>query len=249
MTGGTSGSRSERPRGLFVIGTDTGVGKTTIASGLLRLARQRGGAPIPFKPAETGCDPAPLDAHALWEAARPPIALADVCLHALRLPAAPALAAEAEGVRLDLDAIVARARALAGAGDFLLVEGAGGLLVPYVGGATTADLAARLGLPVLVVARTSLGTVNHTSLTVREAERTGLSVAAVVLNETEPTRGPQEFGNADLIGSVIRSRPLGPVPYLPPEARRDPDRLADALAAALGPQAIDSLLGGNSPSD
>jgi dethiobiotin synthetase len=164
-------------------------------------------------------------------------------LHALRLPAAPSLAAAAEGVRLDLDAIVARARMLAAAGDFLLVEGAGGLLVPYIDAVTTADLAARLGLPVLVIARAALGTVNHTALTVREADRAGLAVRAVVLNETEPTRGPQEFGNADLIAALTSRRPLGPVPYMPADARADPEQIADALEASLGPSAIDRLLG------
>lgn len=230
-------------RGLFVIGTDTGVGKTTLSCGLLHLLRRRGSKPVPFKPAETGCDPAPLDAQALWRAARPSVPEADVCMHVLRLPAAPALAAAAEGVRLDIDAIVARAHALADAGDFLLVEGAGGLLVPYVGNATTTDLAHRLGLPVLVVAKTALGTVNHTALTVREAGRAGLAVLAVVLNETEPTRGPQEFGNADLIASLTGIRPLGPVPYLPSDARSDPEQIANALESALGGSAIDRLLG------
>ena len=106
-----------------------------------------------------------------------PLAEADVCLYALRLPAAPAQAATAEGVRIDLQRIAERARLLATMGDLLIVEGAGGLLVPYATGVTCADVAARLGLPLLVVARTALGTVNHTSLTLREAARASLQVA------------------------------------------------------------------------
>src|SRR5206468_11938385 len=89
-------------RGLFVTGTDTGVGKTLISVALLRLAHRRGLRPIPFKPAETGCDPHPADARALWLAARPPVPETDICLYALRLPAAPAQAAAAEGVHIDL---------------------------------------------------------------------------------------------------------------------------------------------------
>ena len=88
-------------RGLFVTGTDTGVGKTLVAAGLLRYARRLGLVPIPFKPVETGCDPEPLDALCLWRAARPPVPAGDVCLYPLRLPAAPALAAAAENRPID----------------------------------------------------------------------------------------------------------------------------------------------------
>ena len=88
----------EPGRGLFVVGTDTGVGKTTVACGLLRLALRRGLRPVPFKPVETGCDPNPLDAWALWRASGERVAREGVCSYALRLPAAPALAAQSEGV-------------------------------------------------------------------------------------------------------------------------------------------------------
>ena len=204
-------------RGLFVTGTDTGVGKTLVSVALLRLAQRRGLRPIPFKPAETGCDPHPADARALWISARRPVAEADVCLYALRLPAAPAQAAAAEGVRIDPHRIAEHAAALAAKGDLLIVEGAGGLLVPYAAGLTCADIAARLGLPLLVVARTALGTVNHTALTVREAGRASLEVAGVILNRTTEDEGPHEGGNAALITELTGQRPLGTVPWLPPE--------------------------------
>ena len=111
-----------------------------------RLARRRGLTAIPFKPAETGCDPHPADARSLWLAARPPVAEAT---SAVRLPVAgsPAQAAAAEGAHIDLQRIADRARALAAKGDLLIVEGAGGLLVPYADDVTTADIAARLRLP------------------------------------------------------------------------------------------------------
>jgi dethiobiotin synthetase len=221
-------------RGLFVTGTDTGVGKTLVAAGLLRLARRRGLVPIPFKPVETGCDPEPLDARRLWRAARPPIPPDDVCLHALRLPAAPALAAAAAGRRLDIGAIVDRAQGLAAQGDLLVVEGAGGLLVPYGDGLTTADLAARLGLPLLVVGRMALGTINHVALTLAEAARRGLPVAGCILSRTEPAIGAHEDGNVELIAALTGRRPLGVVPYLAADARDDDDQVADALCGSLG---------------
>jgi len=226
-----------------VTGTDTGVGKTLVAMALLRLALRRGLTPIPFKPAETGCAPDPADARALWLAARPPVVEAEVCLYALRLPAAPAQAATAEGVKIDLHRIADRASVLAAKGDLLIVEGAGGLLVPYSDGVTCADLAARLNLPLLVVARTALGTVNHTALTLREAARAGLDVAGLILNRTTHEEGPHESGNAELIAKLTGCRPLGTLPWLPPELARDPDAAADALAASIGQPALERLLG------
>ncbi|HZL18090.1 MAG TPA: dethiobiotin synthase [Polyangia bacterium] len=233
-------------RGLFVTGTDTGVGKTTISAALLRHARRRGLTPIPFKPVETGCDGAPADATLLWNAAQPPTPMSEACLYALRLPAAPSLAAAAEGIRVDLDLVVGRARALAARGDFLLVEGAGGLLVPYVDRLTTVELVRRLGLPLLVVARTALGTLNHTALTLREAERSGLQVAGVIFNRIAERIEPHESGNAQLIGDLAGCRPLGPFPFLAPAARTDADLLADALVSAVSHTALEGLLAGQS---
>ncbi len=112
-------------RGLFVTGTDTGVGKTTISVALLRYARRRGMTPIPFKPAETGCDPDPADAGALWRAASPPVPATAVCLYALRLPAAPAQAAAAEGKRIDIERIAEQAAALAANGGLSHRRGGG----------------------------------------------------------------------------------------------------------------------------
>lgn len=231
------------PRGLFVTGTDTGVGKTLVSAGLLRLARRRGLTPIPFKPVETGCDPEPADARRLWRAAKPPITPDEVCMHALPLPAAPAQAAAAAGVRIALIALADRAYTLGRRGDLLLVEGAGGLLVPYAGGETGADLAARLGLPLLVVGRTALGTINHTALTLAEASRRRLRVAGYLLNRTTAEEAPHEGGNAEMITAVTGLAPLGILPFLPPAVRDDDDRVADALLSALGEDAITVLLG------
>jgi dethiobiotin synthetase len=230
-------------RGLFVTGTDTGVGKTLVAAGLLRLARRRGLTPIPFKPVETGCDPEPLDARRLWRAAAPPVTQDEVCMHALPLPAAPALAAAVAGRRIDVGALAGRARALAERGDFLLVEGAGGLLVPYADGQTTAELAAGIGLPLLVVGRMALGTINHVALTLSEATRRGLPIAGCVLNRTDAEVGPHESGNLELIAALTRRRPLGVVPHLPPDARDDDDRVADVVRDSLGEDGLRALLG------
>lgn len=228
--------------GLFVIGTDTGVGKTTVGIALARLALRHHRPIRPFKPVETGCAPEPLDARALWEAAGCPGSLADVCPFPLPVPAAPAAAAEAAGIHLDLDDLAARGRALAHDGAFLLTEGAGGLLVPYAGALTTADLVARLDLPVLLVARTALGTINHTALTIQELRRRGLPIAGLVMAQVAPSAEPHQRWNVDLIHRLTGLRALGTLPYLTPDHATQPDRLADALERALGPSAVLRLL-------
>jgi dethiobiotin synthetase len=229
--------------GVFVAGTDTGVGKTTVAVGLARLALRRGRVPIPYKPVETGCDPIPHDARRLWEAARPPTTLAETCPYPLALPAAPAAAAAAVGLRLDLTDLIRRAELIAARGDFLVVESAGGLLVPYDRTITNADLAARLALPVVLVARTALGTINHVALTVAELARRALPLAGVILVRSTEGSGPHEATNQDLIEDLTGLRPIGPIPFLSASELADPDKVADALERALPAAVLSGLLG------
>jgi dethiobiotin synthetase len=225
--------------GLFVTGTDTGVGKTTLSVAILRFAARAGQRVVPFKPAETGCDPDPKDAFRLWEAARLPIPRPSVCLYSFPLPAAPAAASAAHGIAITLDAIVDRARELRQAGDGLLVEGAGGLLAPYAPALTGADIAKALNFPVLVVARASLGTINHTALTVAELRRRGLALFGIILVQTTPQPGPEHASNAPLIEALTGVRPLGTFPYV---SSPDADSLADALAATFPRPVLGDLM-------
>ena len=175
-----------RLNGYFVTGTDTGVGKTRVTSALAAQLRERGRHVIAAKPIESGGGD---DAESIARAAgHPPI-----CLYRFAPPIAPGVAAETEGRTIDFDAI---ARALAEhPHDIMLVEGAGGLLCPLGGTRTMAELAAHLRLPLLLVARAGLGTINHTLLTVAEARRRGLEVAGVILSEVSPERTPDEPTN------------------------------------------------------
>jgi len=226
-------------RGIFVAGTDTGVGKTLVACALLRHARHLGHHPIPFKPAETGAVPLPLDAHRLHDAAQAPVDPALICLYPLPLPAAPQASAQAAGISISGERILARARELAAFGDSLVVEAAGGLLVPYAPDLTGADLAHLLELPVLLVARTALGTVNHTALSVNEIRRRNLPLVGIILSQTSPATQPHEDSNIPLIHQLTGVRPLGVLPYV---AAPSPDNLAQALADSLSPAALARLL-------
>jgi dethiobiotin synthetase len=219
-------------RGLAVVGTDTGVGKTLVAAGILRLASRQRLALLPFKPAETGCPTLeqPSDALLLRGAARrPDLPLEAICPYRFRPPIAPAAAAAAARSPIRLPALVSAAHHLATLGAHaLLLEGAGGILSPYGPRLTVLDLVADLGLDLLLVSRNSLGTINHTSLAIAEIRRRRLPLLGYVLVDTQPRPDPRER-NAQLIGDLTRIKPYARLRYLNGVS---PDRAANALAAA-----------------
>lgn len=210
--------------GVLVTGTDTGVGKTFVARALALALRAQGRRVSVMKPVETGVVDGPEDALALRAAADDPAPLDDVCPYRLRTPLAPSVAARREGVTIDLARLETLIRRRLREADVLLVEGAGGLLVPIVDSVTWADLAARLGLPLLVVAANRLGTVNHCALTARAAEQQGLAVLGVVLSQPHPERDASADSNADTIASLTCLTVLAELPHA---------RSVDAVAPLL----------------
>jgi len=170
------------PPAIFITGTDTGIGKT-VATAALGLCLQAAGCrAVPFKPAQTGWDDAvTADAVFVQSLVETREELDAICPYRLRDPLAPAVAARREGVTIDLDRIRAAFESLRARYDVVLVEGAGGLLVPLSEAALMADLASALDLPIVVVARPGLGTISHTALTVEVARRRGLQVLGVVI--------------------------------------------------------------------
>lgn len=220
-------------RTLFVTGTDTGVGKTVVSCALAAALRARGLRVGVMKPVETGVVRDPEDALALCAAAGDPAPLDDVCPYRLRAPLAPAVAARLEGATLDVDHLTALIRRRAREADVLLVEGAGGLLVPVVGRVTWAELVGRLALPTLIVAANRLGTVNHCALTARVAAADGLRVAGFVLSQPAPETDESAATNADTIASltglpVLAALAHGPVPAA--AAARLAERVLDSLS-------------------
>jgi dethiobiotin synthetase len=210
--------------GLLVTGTDTGVGKTFVACALARALRASGRRVTVMKPVETGvADDAPDDARRLREAAADPASLDDICPYRLRAPLAPAVAARLEGVHIDLGRLEALIRRRLEDADVLLVEGAGGLLVPIADSVTWADLAARLRLPLLLVAANRLGTINHCALTARVADAMRVRVLGFVLTSPSAVRDDSADTNAEAIKSLTGLPCLGELPHLNDAARADLD--------------------------
>lgn len=202
-------------RGFFVTGTDTGVGKTQVSVALLEVLASRGLLPVASKPYESG---GTGDSEALWRAAGAWQRKADVCLYRYAKPLAPGLAAPKgrAGDPRRVLALLRRFRAHP-----LVVEGAGGLYVPLTPRHDVIDLAVMVRLPVVVVARAGLGTINHTTLTLKALEQRGLEVAGVVL--VQAVRGKDvsiPLNRPELERRFPRLSFFGPVPFIANVARR-----------------------------
>jgi dethiobiotin synthetase len=169
--------------GAFVTGTDTGVGKTFVTSALARRAREFGQRVFAFKPIETGCCNGLGDDQRALTAAAGGWQTGELAgLYSFKLAAAPLVSATAEGGEVSLERITHVAHVGSSQVDFCLVEGAGGWRVPITRSQDMSTLARALALPVVVVARAGLGTINHSLLTIEAVERDGLKVAALVLS-------------------------------------------------------------------
>jgi len=218
--------------GIFVSGTDTGVGKTVVACALARGLRSSGVDLGVMKPVETGVpESGPQDAQALVRAAGVSDPLELVCPLQYLMPAAPAACAIDEDFPASLAPIMLAYHALAIQHDFMLVEGAGGLLVPFDEKTTMVDLAARLELPVLLVARASLGTINHTLLSLEACEARGLDVVGVVVSHATGPLSRADARNLDVLRERLGGQLIGEI-----EPAEDPEQVEPAragLAAVL----------------
>lgn len=208
-------------RGLFVTATDTGVGKTVLASAIAATLAARGERVAVFKPAVTGVSELeghPPDHEMLVSSARSRQRITDVAPYRFGPPLSPHLAAQQAGVRIDPRQLVERAVHAAGGADTLVVEGVGGFAVPLVDGYTVRDFAVDLRLPLLVAARPGLGTINHCVLTVEAARAAGLDVAAVVFTNWPDQPTEMERSNRDTVAALAQVDvvTLGPLYTGPP---------------------------------
>jgi dethiobiotin synthetase len=194
-----SGGPEVRRSALAVVGTDTGIGKTHVSVLLVRALRAAGRRVWIHKPIACGGwrDGTAEDGRALAALCgdgQPP---ETICPRQFPGDCAPHLAAAAAGARVTLDELVATAQAVRAAAPCLILETAGGLLAPLTHDRrTNADLLAALALPIVVVARPNLGTLNHTALTVRVAQQRGLDVRGLIVNAATPVADPAAAGIA-----------------------------------------------------
>jgi dethiobiotin synthetase len=219
--------------GLFVTGTDTGVGKTALCAALCSAIASQGEPVRAYKPVLTGLSeppaPWPRDDELLALAAG--MAPAQVAPLRYGPAVSPHLAAELSGSAVEPQRLIAHARRLATDGAPLIVEGTGGLLVPLSRGYLMRDLAAALNLPVLIAARPGLGTISHTLMTLECARAGGLDVRAVVLTPWPDAPGELERCNRETIASlgdvevdVLARVPVPRHPQLAAAGRRLPWR-------------------------
>jgi dethiobiotin synthetase len=207
-------------KGILVTGTDTGVGKTLVAGGLAALLRESKIDVGVMKPAESGCrrESGALiaeDALFLREMSGCEDESQLINPYSFEHPLAPAMAAELEHVDIRLEVIQEAYFTLASRHELVLVEGAGGLLVPLTPHCFVADLAKALGgLPLLVVTRALLGTINHTLLTLHYAESQGIEIVGVVINHTSRQYGLAESLNPRALQRWGGRPILGSVPFL-----------------------------------
>jgi dethiobiotin synthetase len=246
-----------RMKSFFITGTDTGVGKTIAAGAIAAALRAKGMNVGVMKPAETGCremtasevrrysdsgragagksnSPGfgfglyPKDAAFLKKASGSDTPLNIICPYRFSEPLAPAIAAVRAGMNIDLKLIRRNFEIIRAGSDAVLVEGAGGLMVPLTGKKLYLDLAAELGIPLIIVARAGLGTINHTLLTVSAARARKIEISAIILNQGRKNK--PDAASATNPGAIMRLSGIKRVFSLPfmPGIGREPSALKKA---------------------
>lgn len=209
----TSATRQGAPsmKGLFVVGTDTGVGKTLVSTALLRAWATAGRVVAAMKPCETGTGD---DGELLLAATLRPLDPSLVRPYRFTLPAAPLVAAAHEGRHIDLAVLERALSRLATGAERVVVESAGGLLVPWTDILTTADVILLMRLPVLLVARSALGTINHTLLTLEALRSRSIPVLGIVFSQSASLAGPEEAESLRYLATAAKAPVLGHIPWL-----------------------------------
>ena len=242
-------SPPNRPIRLGVTGTDTGIGKTVVSCALAARARQLGLRVAAMKPIESGVVERRVperglssDADRLRAACESTLPMSVVRPYVLEEPLAPMIAAARTGVQIDIAVLDAALAQVEQDADVVLVEGAGGLLVPIDLRVSYLDLFARWQLPLLLVAGNKLGVLNHVLLTVRAAETAGVPVRAIVLTSlSDRDATVAETTNFDALVTLLPHYTVLRFPWVD-----RPDDL-DILAAAAEGGGLDVLLSPSSP--
>lgn len=235
---------TQRTRGIFITGTDTGVGKTIVASAIAHHLRKKGLRVAVLKPVTSGAVIidgilTSEDAELLRWASACNAPDSDIAPYLLREPLAPSESAACEGVVIELRLVCEAFERLSASHDFVIVEGSGGLLVPLAPNLLVADLVAELSLPLLIVARPNLGTVNHALMTCECARSRDIKVMGVVINGQPEQPGQAEQYAARLISEFAAVS----IPAVLPRCNGDDEKaVVETLSKCIETQPLASLL-------
>lgn len=219
---------------IFISGTDTGVGKTLISSGLVRLARKRGINCVGIKPVETGCPIKdgmlePIDGRILWEAGDRSFSLDECAPYRFAMPASPFRAAAMEDSNLRVSDIVEHVLAVSEDATMTVVEGAGGLMAPVEDHKMMIDIIEQLRFPTILVARMALGTINHTVLSVEALQKRKIPIKGIVLSVSQEFSGPEEEYTPGDLARIVPDIPIVKLPFLKQAHNIDPEVLSEAM--------------------
>lgn len=208
--------------GIFVTGTDTGIGKTFVTAYLLGILQRSGIKAVPYKPVQSGgrLEKGILVAEDIEEyrlAANLPYQQDELCTYCLEDPVSPHLAAKISGVKIDKNRLVNQYIKLQKENDLVIVEGAGGLAVPLAENEDeiylTKDLIKELDIPVLIVTHPSLGTINHSLLTAEYAKKNGIAILGFIINNVSEEESLMEQDNVRMIEILSGVPVIGKIPY------------------------------------
>lgn len=211
----------------FITGTDTGVGKTMICGAVASALVKSGFDVGVMKPFESGCGKSgPQDALFLKKMSETQDDINSICPCQFNLPLAPFVASGIEKKKILITNVVSRFLEIKKKHDIVLVEGAGGLMVPIAESLLTSGFVKLLNIPVIIVSRLNLGTINHTLLTVNHATECELKIAGIILNQTSKETGYAEKTNPDIINKFCSTPLIGQVPFVERKNRENPEHLS-----------------------
>ncbi|MBI5416882.1 dethiobiotin synthase [Candidatus Poribacteria bacterium] len=222
--------------GIFITGTDTGVGKTIVAAGIARALKNLGLNVGVMKPVATGAIKSGKnliseDALFLKDSIRSDEPLSIINPIIYHPPLAPYTAAEKSGVKVDLKKIKKTYNYLKKKYNFVIVEGIGGIMVPLANNYMVADMIKEMSLPVVIVSRPGLGTINHTLLTLECAKKYNLDIKGVIYNYTEPLKKTISIKtNPNIIKKISNVEFLGAIPYIDPKKINSYDNYFNTIA-------------------
>lgn len=231
---------------IFITGTDTGVGKTAVSAALCAFLSLRKGLDVGvMKPFESGLPEVrglklPCDAQFLKEASGSNDDLKEISPYTFKAPLAPEPAARKENIIIEMDVVHATYEKLLESHDVLVVEGAGGVFVPIKKGFFFADLIKAWNIPVIIVSRLGLGTINHTLLTHAFLQSRGIKILGVILNDTEGVKGPAAETNPGILGEYLNVPVFGTFPHKKEllNGTMSRESLAETFAASIETELI-----------